>query len=93
MIYRDKVVIVVELLDGREVSVLLNLEWRLRIRASPEKGGGQFVLKNAPKDIFGQLTHLCRSFLPQFDDSQDVAHPLILNVAHPLIGNTFRLFF
>ncbi len=69
-----EVVIVAELLDSREVFVLLAvLEWRLRIRVFPKQKLGDLALQNASEDISGQLAQLGRPFLLQLDYCKDIA--------------------
>ncbi len=47
----DKIVIVAEFLDGREVSVLLAvLEWQVRIRVSVAEFGWKLILQNMSED-------------------------------------------
>ena len=40
----DKVIVVVELIDGWEVSVLLTPYWKVRFRVSPTQNFGKLVL-------------------------------------------------
>ena len=69
--YTDKVVIVAELLDGWEVSVLLFLDWHVRIWVS-HKRFGSLVLENTSKDTFGYLAQSRCIILLQFYKSWGV---------------------
>ena len=76
-----KKIVVAELLDGWEVSVLLlSLEWNVRIRVPPGQFIGKLILEHVSEDTTGQLAHLGRAFLSQLDHSQHVAPPLIGSV-------------
>jgi hypothetical protein len=71
LIDRDQIVVVVEFFRGREVSVLLALEWHVRFRESrnqvPFLG---LVLDDAPKDIFWKRPQFGCTLLSQLHEGQ-----------------------
>ena len=69
-----EIVIVIELLDGWEVSVRLAVfEWFVKIRVSLKQKLGDLALQNASEDASGQLAQLGRPFLSQLDYCKDIA--------------------
>ena len=71
----DKAVIVVELLNSWEVSVLHALEWQVRICVSENEFVGKLIFQHMSKDTSGHFAHHGRAFLSQLDHSQHVAPP------------------
>ena len=77
LIHSDKLVIVVELVDGWEVSVLLfAIVMTIRMRESEAKYG-KLILQYISEDTVGQVAHHGRSFLSQLDHSLHVVPPFI----------------
>ncbi len=59
----DEIVIVTKLLECRKVSVLMLLDWRVRIRVSEAEFVGILILQHLSEDSFGKLAHHGRPFL------------------------------
>ncbi len=63
LIDSDKIIFVVELVDGWEVFVLVILDWLVRIKESVEQFVGKLILKHVSKDTIREHADLYRPFL------------------------------